>query len=318
MNDFTHEVITTRIRLPMLIWPLLLIMALGVYFAVKENTINGVIAVIPCLSTSLILMTRRTQARFTIRDDGLDFEAPVREFVSYQSIVYIDPERIHVRDCNIVFYYHRTAIRIMGRLSVDPHDLLDFIDSRCTPDESIPLSDELDRYRQQQVDQFGEERVYVYQAKQVGRPPHSERALILTAYGLVIGIGLMIPVAIAFMKDDAITPLIVTWGFWLGLIGLFVLIRTRRPARREQYFQSALVISPLGFALEQDQLKGKIRWDEVQTIDCPPQPGSFITQTGKSKTGVGVRVAGAYIVILNRYPERPIRIASQMRQIWQG
>ncbi|HUR54718.1 MAG TPA: hypothetical protein VMZ71_11340, partial [Gemmataceae bacterium] len=75
--------------------------------------------------------------------------------------------------------------------------------------------------------------------------------------------------------------------------------------------ESCLVVSPGGVAMVQGVHRGKLRWDELLSIEYPAKEGA-------GGTGIALRVAGAAVIIADYY-DRPLsEIRRCLKHYWGG
>jgi hypothetical protein len=116
-------------------------------------------------------------------------------------------------------------------------------------------------------------------------------------------------------------------GGWIGggvallVIGIVCVIgfaRSSGSGRVRDWWNSCLIISPGGVALQQGKLKGKLRWEELRAIEYPAKPRFGVSNASGVKNGVGLMVDGAYFVVADYYGH-PVRlIYMYLKEYWGG
>jgi len=92
---------------------------------------------------------------------------------------------------------------------------------------------------------------------------------------------------------------------------------SRRGGRVKNWRKSSLVISPMGLALVQGDIKGEMRWDELRDVQYKSRPGSFSMDVNTAMPGVLLKFEGASITIADIY-DQPLRIIyERIRRYWR-
>jgi len=110
-----------------------------------------------------------------------------------------------------------------------------------------------------------------------------------------------------------------TLGLLSLLIGLlFVLHGQQKTPRLKNWQKSGLVIGPAGLALEQGELVGELRWEEVHKIVDRTAGVSFTLDSRATQPCLRLDVAGASIMLFDLY-HRPLRyIHDLIGSFWQN
>lgn len=78
-----------------------------------------------------------------------------------------------------------------------------------------------------------------------------------------------------------------------------------------------MVISPSGIALVQGDVKGHLRWDELQAVQTPRNTKGFVRGIHEGHGSIHLVVPGATINVLDVY-DRPLPlICSVMQRYWR-
>ena len=259
---------------------------------------------------------RPAPVRIAVGDDGLAFE-PDGPDGPYAAIDGLTAARRPTGDrFEMQVYYPGGAVGIPARLTVPSRDLYAFLASRLEPSGGRDVPSTLHGFRDDQEAKFGPDRVFTYRSRtrppvkrgwRVGVPLFGAAGCLLAAAagqsvggdGEAYAVGGLVS---AFMFG------VFGVAFWAGNLA----------GRAEGHGDSGLVVGPTGIALAQGGLKGKMRWDEVRGIEYPPKARTATHTTAASKRGIGVVVAGAYIVIQDHYDRPPLLIYARMKAYWAG
>lgn len=178
----------------------------------------------------------------------------------------------------------------------------------------------LQKYFDRNVALFGAREMHVFWARdRLKRPP--SRA------GLAICAGLFISGLVWFVIGVNLVDQRRGFEVWLGagLAVMFsslilaplllVLVRQRAP-RLKNWQRSALVIGPAGLALEQGELVGELRWEEVRKIANRSRGASFTFDSRGTQPCVRLDVAGASIMVFDLYHRPLFYIHDLIESFW--
>jgi hypothetical protein len=273
--------------------------------AVEEGYL-GRLAVAPGVVGVVLLITY--QWRFAVRfeRDGINVLAPQRQFIAYSSIEALRRDEDGDEDSFEFDVIHsRGVLHVPRDLDVSSAHVFEFLRSQFPAGEPENVPPSLRPFRYEQVMQFGIERVWSFHAQPRARAVRSWRPLWLSVAACFVGgIWLSTP-----QKERFHTAWTVVGALSLtaGILGTFVVAVVASTAARRAgpSGPSGIVISPLAFALEQGDLRGRMRWDEITAI------------TRKTNTVV-VAFAGGTITIRDIY-NRPIgEIYRRLCEYWDG
>ena len=273
----------------------------------------AVFALLPfCIGMAGLLAADPTVV-FEVKEEGLSFDKPTESFIPYESLRGLSGGR----DLPIQVYHDGGVVRIPPTLNISARQLYEFLLEklpwRAEPDAG-PVAGSLREFVKAQVDLFGADKVYVFRPRPFP-PVHTKRKPVGYSLGVVAGSALWVASGIALEIADLKGGGWIAAGIILGVFsGVFALLFAKSGGGRAWDWQeSCLVVSPGGIALVQGHHRGKLRWDELRAIDYPMKAGA-----GHAGTGIGLRVAGAVVLIADYY-DRPLsEIRRCLEHYWGG
>jgi hypothetical protein len=209
------------------------------------------------------------------------------------------------------------TVRVPAAIDVATPELERFLRSHLPPRIVAVPDPDVDEFLNRQLEQFGAQQVFW--SGPARDPVNLTRVSVRRAWlacllaGLVV---LIVGVTMIESRDrgpanrravDHYTGVIAVGAVSLvvGLLGLLIHISlTRRSHPKVKNFElSSLVISPLGIALRQGDLKGELKWEEIRGVKLP-----------RNKP-LSLQLAGVAIQIFNIYDRSLVEIQDRMRQI---
>jgi hypothetical protein len=252
------------------------------------------------------------------------FDQPEAALVRYEDLRGLTaPGRRAGEDFPIHVYHAGGVVRVPPGLSEPSAELYDFLLGRLPPlagpdPDTVPAK--LRDFVAGQVGLFGPEKVFVFRARPFPPPSlyrrHVWYSLAVAAAGAAwVAAGVVIGTADA--KGGG------PWagcGVLLLLLGLlFAFLFSRSGGGRvSDWHESCLVVSPGGIALLQGALRGKMRWDELRSIEYPAKRRFGLSSAGSPAQGVGLLVEGAYLVIADYYDRPLYQIHRCLVAYWDG
>jgi hypothetical protein len=116
-------------------------------------------------------------------------------------------------------------------------------------------------------------------------------------------------------------------GPWIGFGMLFLFVgflfaliysRAGNRGRPSNWRESCLVVSPGGIALLQGRLRGKMRWAELRAVEFPAKPRLALASSGSARSGIGLLVEGAYLIVGDYYVRPLPLVFASLRAYWGG
>ena len=214
----------------------------------------------------------------------------------------------------------RTAtkiVRVPAAINIPTGELERFLRSHMPPRLVAVPDPDVDDYLNRQMEQFGPQSVVWYGP---GRGPAGPmRPAVRRAWLACFLAGLLVLiVGVAMLESrnraagnrrgvDDYTGVVVVGAISLvvGLLGLlihFSLTRRTNPKVKNVEL-SSLVISPLGIALRQGDLKGELKWEEIRGVKLP-----------RNKP-LSLQLAGVSIQIFNIYDRSLVEIHDRIREV---
>jgi hypothetical protein len=209
------------------------------------------------------------------------------------------------------------TVRIPAAIDVATADLERFLRSHLPPRIVAVPDPDVDDFLNRQMEQFGPQQVFWFGPAL--DPANLTRVSVRRAWlacllaGLVV---LIVGVTMLESRDrgpgnrravDRYMGVVVVGAVSLvvGLLGLLIHISmTRRSHPKVKNFElSSLVISPLGIALRQGDLKGELKWEEIRGAKLP-----------RNKP-LALQLAGVTIQIFNIYDRSLVEIQERMREV---
>ena len=266
----------------------------------------------------VVVRERGFQARFT--PVAMDVARP-RQTIPYSSLLEVRPlvaaDRPRPDSFAIQVVHARGTLVIPGRLTHSSERVYAFLRGALVP-RPVALPAAIEAYRAEQEDRFGREKVFSYVGRCGGDQPRARNLR-------PIGVGLLatatIWAAIPFGRGDE--P-----GWWLAaavmaVLGAALLLRDFELQRRETSgpkaadTTAALVIAPLGLAVQQGALSGHLAWEEIRKVHVRSGRATVTWSRAQAQPGIVLEVEGASIVLSDSY-DRPLsEIHGRILRYWR-
>ncbi|MBI1914913.1 MAG: hypothetical protein HYS12_09285 [Planctomycetes bacterium] len=308
-------------------WGVLVFVLLGVALVVLAVLVRtyevAVGACLPFLIALALGVRRERVLGFELTETAIEVHDPPQTipYESLESLIALarpgDPDKKGPRHYPIDVVHENGTLHIPARLDVSSDKVFSFLLSTFSESGSSHVSAALRGYRDEQTATFGPERVWSYRARSNLGTRAPGRGMAMSLGILLAGI-VWVVAGIVIKQEGWIIA-----GIGVGLLGgLLILVDRSQPSRphsrRIKGWQKAcLVISPVGIALSQGDLKGEMRWDELRDMKLKTPPHTF--QYGHHPFGWGILLSfeGAQISIADIY-DRPLPIIyRQMRDYWR-
>jgi len=252
----------------------------------------------------------------------IDAEALVDETtadqIPYESITAVYPcgltyWKARPRNYALEIVHNGGSLFTPARISI-PSPLLEEFLLHQLPESAASSDADIERYRQAQVGAFGAERVFSFAGRRSSAKVRSVAALwgcsaILLSSLLAGGVGV-------WMDDDSVMIVSVISAA-VGLIALLSILLVGPSPHRRRMSASSLVISPLGFALSQEGLKGEIRWSEIRQVTYTGKSRKFGVVASDMRPAIHVQIAGVVLMIYDSYDHPLSWIHERIVQYWQ-
>jgi hypothetical protein len=259
------ETVTGRLgsRHAWLAWMMIGALMVACNFAADGNHLL-ILSLAPFAVGFAVLMTRREPLIFRFDDEGIEVISPELEFIPYRSIEALTVGYEEGRQRSIAVLHRNGALNIPAGIDEESRRVYRFLRSEMPEEPAIGPPPILRPYMRAQDEQFGEERVYAYRSLAA---PRFDRGFL----GVFVSAALF-AVAIVWILIGYADVRYREWrgGGLLGCLGsmtgFVICLVTRRPGASSDG-DGGIVIAPVGIAVEQGDLLGKIRWEEITQID---------------------------------------------------
>jgi hypothetical protein len=253
--------------------------------------------------------------RFRVSTEGISCSRP-RSFAAFEDIravVRSDADRRG--EFPIFVVYDKRLMAIPARLTCDSKELFSLLRSRVVAATELPPTPSLfDPFLKQQQMVYPSDQIHVFFGSSKSRRPTGVRNILKFILALLLPMPLWIGLAVANPRMEVFTAMSIASGIFaviMGLIAIPVAFGRRRVKKADE---AVLIITPGGLALSQADLRGELRWSEVQKIRHQSYNSSFQFQLTAQPPGLAIRVQGADILIADIYDwpiEAIIRIVNR-------
>ena len=286
---------------------------------------SGLSALVPvaiaplALGASLLIVGERGfRARFT--PTGMEIANP-RYTIPYSSVLEVRPlvpaDRPRPDFFPIQVVHTRGTVVIPARLTLSSERVYSFLRGFLA-DRRPTLPAALEAYRVEQEASFGPEKVWSYAGRGGQDRPHARNLR-------AIGVGLLVTAVVW-----AVIPMRRTdeTAWWIGagvmaLAGAAVLIQDASRQRSERSAQAAvprtaaLVIAPLGLAVEQGGMTRHLTWQQIRKVSVNSGGAAFSWSRAHAAAGIVLEVEGVSIVLTDSY-DRPLsEIHDRILRYWR-
>jgi hypothetical protein len=304
-------------------------LGLVVWGMVMPSRHLAILSILPfALSVSLGLIPPRPFAAHFTADSMEVMNPPVT--VPYASIVSLRSARGSVTleklgkgqfTFNVI--HHGGVVTVPAAIDAPSRDVFLFLADKLSPCASRAVPPMLAGYFKRHAETFGEDKLLTYKAREhLGHKFGYRRSpvfwLTIAATGAIwIGIALVAGQGFVTWMGVGIPALL--FGFFGWLIALVA--SAASPANGiSKWQESGLVISPVGIALVQGDLRGELRWDELRDVKRKAQSagGAILTSSSNVVHGIGLEVEAAHFVIADIYDRPLFMIHRQLMKYWRG
>jgi hypothetical protein len=286
--------------------------------AAREPTLV-MVAILPiAIGVSLLLSDdRRFRARFL--PDALQ-TAPPPQSIAYRSILEVRPVvplgAARPRAFAIEVVHERGSLLIPATLTVASERVYTFLRGYVPENPARTLPPTLDEYRREQEQSFGTDKVWSFGPRR-GPFRYLRAPLRATARG-VFAAGAMWLV-LPFLRAEPGWFAAAAGAFVLGAV-LLVLGADQGPGgvgvSRAMSKDAAMVITPLGLALQQGALSGHLTWQEIRKVTLRARAAGFAA-THEPAPAIVLEVEGAAIPITDSYDRPLAEIHDRVLRYWR-
>ncbi len=253
---------------------LLIAVSLLVAAVVERNYHFAVGACLPLFIAAVLVLRTLPPVSFEFTETELDVHDPAQS-IPYETIESVvapqrpgDPDKAGPRHYAIDVIHEAGTLHLPAKLNVPSDDVFDFLLSTFPTSGSPQVSPLVRDYLEEQTETFGADRVWSCRARtNLGKPAPS-RGLAVCLASLGTGV-VWLGVGIA-RKESAWLGGGILLVFVGGLFALLFALVSRRyqPHRIKNRKKASLVISPVGLALVQGDLKGEMRFTPLGGASC--------------------------------------------------
>jgi hypothetical protein len=236
-----------------------------------------------------------------IQADGLELLAHA-EKVLYEAIDGLESDDCGKDSFCMTLWIGDRAIDIPRALNISSRELQKFLLTKLPRLQRPPQDPALSAFLEQQLREFGPERVWRFE----GRFKRQRRGWTTMLIGsAILFTGMTWAIGGHFVdKRGEVLPAVGVMIMIVGgcLIGIG-LITGRNAARMHKAY---LIVAPAGLALAQGKLHGALAWDEVLGVRDTKRSKVFLDNSTTPR-GIVLKVAGANVVIQDVY-DRPLGV----------
>jgi hypothetical protein len=264
-------------------------------------------AIWPACYCALRLVGRRPAEDLVFQPDRIQLE-PSEAEVPYDSIQGLKLNDGIVRGPRLTFEKGKLELVASNGVvftghSNDAGKVYEFLLRRIPASGSRVVSSRLQKHLTELLSTFDDDLIYTYDARTVigdARSPLTQGGIsLLLACALLIGLSVAVDeAAVGWAIGTGIA------GFFFTGVGLLDRQSRSRPVGLPRWVGSSLIVSPVGIAVDQGDLVGKMHWDEIRKLDCGAPLRSF-QMSRAPKTAINITIKGASFMILDLY-DRPL------------
>ena len=263
----------------------------------------------PCLLLAVFLLRDLVlprRCRFT--EEGIATTRP-RRLVKYTDICEVFALN---RGAGAHFPIHlllaNDSVRLPARLGVSSAELVEFLRSQPLGQRSLsdvpPL---FDNFLKQQLLLAAPGQIYVFRGNKQRVTPRTRRYR--SAAWWLVGLAAC---WFALTPLDGVTPLFPSLGVGAGMFALIFLVGGFTPlrhahARIKSWQDVALIVTPIAMALQQGDLRGELRWQELLSVSNR----GWRNAAPKNLTSLILKVRGASIQLFDIY-QWPLDCAAEL------
>lgn len=290
---------------------------------VQANVDMALGAVLPLFLAIGLAFSRPRSFAAAIEDDRLSVLDPPVEipYASIQSLTLKGapqlPGRDELKPGPILLLHEKGSLEIPASISVPVTDLYVRLVDATTTSGAHDVHSELSPTMREQQEQFGNDRVWTFRARERLGVRLSHRRAKLCGLAIALS-GVVWCVAAASLEPRVNMEVWIAGGVISMLVGGFTILiawaHRRHPGRGiKGWKDSSIVIGPLGIAMIQGDVRGKLEWRELR--DVVSKGGRGIPRHVPGS--IGLVVEGAVIPIVDIYDRPLAAIFKVIRRSWR-
>ncbi|MEP3481569.1 MAG: hypothetical protein ABJZ55_20165 [Fuerstiella sp.] len=317
--------VESRLRLPVGAI-LLAFVGLGLAgLSIATNEIKFAAMGFPFLTTAASLFLFRSKAfHADFTEDAIVLKKTDQE-IPYESMSFldfaskIDKNGDYVSDSAEITVTHDAGeFVIPAKLNHSSVDVYEFLFERSIPREDFPLDPILEDFVNEQEELFGPEKVFHFCArrnaniKKAGR-----RVMTKIAAGLALG-ALGLGATGGVLKNEDWVVAAVSLGAAAFLFFLMGMARRQTAGSRLKNWDLAgVVVSPVGVAMIQGSLKGKMEWDEIRAVSFGIATKNYEFAVTRGAPGILLKFDGGALTIVDVYNQPLPYLFAVIQDYWQ-
>ncbi len=291
---------------------------------VERNPHFAVGACLPLFIATLLVLRPLPSVRFEFTETEIDVHNPPQS-IPYETIESVvapkrpgDPDKAGPRHYAMSVIHEAGTLHLPAKLNVPSDDVFDFLLATFPASGSPQVNPLVRGYLKEQTETFGADRVWSCRARtNLGKPaPNRGLAVCLAVLGTGIvwlGVG-----GVAKESGWLVGGLLLVMFGGLFTLLFWLVSRRYQPRSIRHWKQASLVISPVGLALVQGDLKGEMRWDELRDLKFKRDSGFDTSHHHTAGRGILLSFEGAQVMILDIY-DRPLNlIYKHIHDYWRG
>jgi hypothetical protein len=199
--------------------------------------------------------------------------------------------------------------------SLDAGKVYEFLLDEIPASGSRNVSARMSGYLEEQLASFDHDLVSSFCARATIGSPRSN--VLRAGLTMLLATFVLLPLSVSFPAAGGWAAGYFAAGFFFSLIGFFDRSVRTRPPGMTHWVGSSLIISPRGIAVEQGDLVGKMRWDEIRKLECGSPLQSFQLSRGPRRS-INIAIKGANFMIHDLYDRPLAAIYDQMLEFWEA
>jgi hypothetical protein len=286
---------------------------------------------IPAICFAILLwLTRPAPLTMSFSEEGITF-GPAGYFLSYgriQQVFAPERERETSAHFRILLLCDGGHLSLPSKLSVESEDVYQFLRSQPLGRHAIPqeVDSAFHQFLRQQLTVHGPEEITIYQTPQwfgweiIGTSwRHNDWTRVALCMAVTGGVWLA-AFGLLNHRDNEFLLVVGIIALVLAFVTLLLGLAVRAGRGTPKKFRNAvLIVSPSALALSQGDLKGELRWREIQKIKLQKGSSTAVgSHYGYNSSGVGpgvlITVKGALILIADVYHWPAEHIESLIRK----
>jgi hypothetical protein len=300
-----------------LVW-FIIAAAFAIPAAIIGNPHPGIFAVLPVMIGWALVFARQRPFAAQITAEGIDVEEPPLSLPYAAIEAALMPGKPGRAEAPIQLVHAEGVVHIPARLNVRSDELFAFLRQQLPPSDARNLPAALAKYYAEQEAAFGPERIFSYTARPHWSAPRRRVAIAVSLAFALTGVIWTVAGVLLGKNNEAWIVIGIMVAIFGGLFAGAFRFEGRGP-RIRNWRQSGLVISPVGLAMVQGDMRGELRWDELRDIRFRARPAFFEVQAAAAPhRGIQLVVAGATIVIADVYNRPLAEIHERLCAYWRG